>query len=208
MLLPSMLFAAETYYNFPDATSLPDAGRILMRDGSSNKNITGAKLKDEVRTAVSDTALSSQPVSGTNAYKRVAEFKNSSGVITSYITANGTLVIGTPVALAVTSVFPVNGATGVDVAAVPQVGTNIGFEATISNLYIVGSSVAPVDASGEYQSLTNLWNIPATLAAGTTYTIRFLKNDIVQTSGETTSSCGTYMTDNAGVCESTFTTSP
>lgn len=208
LLVPCTLFAAETYYNFPDATSLPNAGRILMRDGSSNKNITGSKLKDEVRTAISDTALSAQPIDGSNAYKRVAEFKNSSGVITSYITANGTLVLGTPVALAVTSVYPSNGATGVSVSDIPQVGTNINFKATISNLYIVGSSTAPVSTDGASSTSTNIWNIPATLAANTTYTIRFLKNSIIQTSGEITSSCGTAMTDVAGVCESTFTTAP
>lgn len=208
ILIPSVLFAAEAYYNFPDATSLPDAGRMLLRDGSNNKNITGAKLKDEVRTAISDTALSAQPIDVSNQYKRVAEFKNSSGVITSYITANGALVLGTPVALAVTSVYPANGATGVSISDIPQVGTNINFGATISNLYVVGSSVDPVSADGAYTASTNLWNIPATLAANTTYTIRFVKNSIVQTTGETTSSCGTAMTDNAGVCESTFTTAP
>ena len=206
LMLPITVHAAGVqYYSYPDATTVPDNGRILMYDpATGSKNITGATI----RTTPSDTPLTSQPISGTNPYKRVAEFKDSTGKITSYITANGTLVLGTNVALAVTSVYPANGATGVSTSAIPQVGTNINFWATISNLYVVGSSTAPESADGSYSAFTNLWNIPATLAANTTYTIRFLKNSIIQTTGETTSSCGTVMTDVSGVCQSTFTTAP
>lgn len=206
LMLPITVQAAGVqYYSYPDATTVPDNGRILMYDpATGSKNITGATI----RTTPSDTPLTAQPISGTNPYKRVAEFKNSSGVITSYITANGTMVLGTPVALAVTSVYPANGATGVSTSAIPQVGTNTTFEATISNLYVVGSSTAPVSADGASSTSTNLWNIPATLAANTTYTIRFLKNSINQITGDTTSSCGTAMTDVSGVCQSTFTTAP
>lgn len=244
LLIPCALFAAETYYNFPDATSLPDDSRILMRDGSTNKNITGLKLKQEIAAFAnmsttinlanttealdllngpSDTPLVKIPGPSAGTYTRTFEIKDSSGNIKMYANAAGTIVIagqlvlgGVPVALAVTDVFPDNAATSVATSSVPYIDFNKGLTPSISTVYIVGNATAPVYASvcisgcGEGETPVNRLrvSIPATLAAGTTYTIRVVKNSILQTDGETASSCGTAMTDNAGVCESTFTTAP
>lgn len=198
-------FAADrTYYSYPDATTVPDNARILMYDpATGSRNVTGAKLRE----SVSDTPISSQPIDS-SPYKRVAEFKDSTGKITSYIQANGTLVLGTPVALAVSAVYPANGATGVAIDAVPYVTFNKAVYVSLSTTYIQGDSTAPAGNPNTPGQPTQTWTIPSTLAAGTTYTIKVVKNNIPQTDGETTSSCGTTMTDNAGVCESTFTTAP
>jgi len=109
------------------------------------------------------------------------------------------------------SVFPANGATGVDVASVPYVEFNKNTFVTISSMYIQGDSTDPV--MGEYISSVDsdihpVWTIPLTLAANTTYTIKVVKSAVEQDAMELSSSCGTTMTDNAGVCESTFTTAP
>lgn len=208
-----MMFAAnaqaadqkKTYYSYPDAATMPDNGRIQMYDPAlGSLNVTGLTL----RTTPSDTPLTAQPISGDNPYKRVAEFKDSTGKITSYIQANGTMVLGTPVALAVSAVYPANGATGVAIDAVPYVTFNKAVYVRLSTTYIQGDSTAPAGNPDTPGQPTQTWTIPATLAAGTTYTIKVVKNNIPQTDGETTSSCGTTMTDNAGVCESTFTTAP
>lgn len=220
-MLPASALAGSYYYTKPDATSLPPSGRILVYDPNTgtDKNITGQVLRDQVQPSTdetlttisqpSDKPLSVQPATSANPYQRKLEVRDASGKITMYATANGTMVFGTPVPLAVTSISPVNGATGVSIAAIPQLGTNINFEATISNLYVVNSSVVPVDASGAFAQVSNLWNIPATLQPNTTYIIRFNRGSIVQTSGETTSSCGTAMADMGnGLCQSIFTTAP
>jgi hypothetical protein len=50
--------AASYYFQKPDATTLPDNGRILLYDPatSSDKNITGATLKSTMQTIATDTA--------------------------------------------------------------------------------------------------------------------------------------------------------
>lgn len=208
VLAAAVVFAGQAYYQFPETDSLNDGDRILVFDNisSTSRNITGAKIKQEAVSAVnapSDNPLVKQPATSTNPYQRVMEIKDANGVIKQWSNAKGQLYFGTPKALAVTAVSPANGATGVDVATVPSVTINKASDATISTILIVGSSTDPATSDG---GIT--WTIPATLAASTTYTIRVVKNSIVQTDGETTSSCGTVMTDNAGVCESTFTTAP
>ena len=211
--------APHTYYDWPEIVDLPDTGRIQIYDPREpvkldrHKNITGAKLKEEVVKAVntpSDVPLQLQPSTATNPYQRKLEVHDANGKITMFITANGTMVFGTPVALAVTDIYPPNGATGVLTTTVPKLTTNIYISPYISTLYVQGSSANPIDPDGltvDNYGKGNIWFIPATLVANTTYTIKFLRQSIVQTYGETTSSCGP-MTDNADVCESTFTTGP
>ncbi len=199
LLSVNALAEQRPWHNPPGGASstLPDNAKIqIYTPSAGSQTVTGSVI----RTTPSDTPLSTQPISNANPYQRVAEFRNAAGVITSYITANGTLVLGTPVALAVTSVYPANGATGVSISDVPQLTTNIAAYPPTSVLYVQGSSAAPVCAD-------NICNIPATLAPNTTYTIKFLRQNIVHTSGETTSSCGP-MPDVSGVCQSTFTTGP
>lgn len=235
ILIPCALFAAETYYNFPDATSLPDNSRVLMHDPNitdprdRNRNITGLKLKQEIAafanmsTTINITtadqllttlnnpvtrALTKKAATDASEYARQIEVKDATGKITYYVQANGTITIGTPLALAVSDVYPANGATGVVISEVPYVTFNKAVLVDISTTYIQGSSTAPVGDSTNPGQTMQTWTIPATLAAGTTYTIKVVKNSILQTDGETTSSCGTAMTDVAGVCESTFTTAP
>ncbi len=81
------------YFEQPNVDSIPDNGRLLMYDPATktDKNITGLQIKQNV----SDTPISSQPISSANPEQPVAVFRNADGVITSYITASGTLVLGT-----------------------------------------------------------------------------------------------------------------
>lgn len=205
LLLPVQALAATVnWWDKPATTTLPDTGKISVYDSSALKTITGANLKATAVSAVnaaSDTPLQKQPLSSSNPYQRVAEFKTAAGVITSFITANGTLVIGTPKALAVSSVAPSNGATAQSIIVYPAVTFNKGVGLSVSTMYILGNSTAPVVGS-----TSATWNVPATLSYGTTYTLKVVKNSITQTDGETTSSCGTAMADVSGVCQSTFTT--
>lgn len=216
-LLASNALAGSYYYTKPDATSLPPSGRILMYDPNTgtDKNITGQTLRDQVApstdetlTAISqpsDLPLSVQPATGTNPYQRKLEIRDANGKITMFVTANGTQVFGTPVSLAVVSVSPANGATGVDVNAVPTITFNKAVAASVSKIYLQGNSTAPVFDLGTQ----SIWYIPsAPLIHGTTYTVVVAKNNIVQTDGETSSSCGGAMTDIGGVCQSTFVTTP
>lgn len=90
----------KKFYEYPDVTTLPDAGRVLLWDGSADKNITGATIKQEAVNAVnapSDAPLIKQPATNTNPAQRVFEVRDSTGKITMYMTADGTMVFGTPV---------------------------------------------------------------------------------------------------------------
>ncbi len=85
--------ADRTYYSYPDATTLPDAGRILIYDGSASKNITGSKLKSEVLGG--DGALIKQaPASATTGAEPQVVVKDKDGIIKMCVTASGTVVIG------------------------------------------------------------------------------------------------------------------
>jgi hypothetical protein len=235
-LLPTVSIAGSYYYTKPDATSLPPSGRILMYDPNTgtDKNITGTVLRsqvapstDETLTAISqptDKALSVQPSSTASPYYRKTEFKDKDGIIKMYINAGGTVVItgqlilgSIPVALAVSSAYPINGATGVDINAVPYVVFNKGANVSLSTLYLDGNSTAPVlqevclsgCVGGQIPIVERRYTIPAApLIHGTTYTMKVVKNSILQTDGETASSCGTAMTDVSGICQSTFVTTP
>lgn len=213
----SALAAGAYYYTKPDAATLPDNGRILMYDPNtaSDKNITGSTLKQQVAPsqqtildsigAPSATPLRKQAPVGASPYSRQVEIKDSiTGKIVTYITANGAIRIGTPRSLAITGVWPTNGATGVAITAYPYVTFNKDVSLDITQMYIVG------DASAPYAPAENTaWYIWApNLLPNTTYTIVVKRQLITQTDGETASSCGDAMTDVAGVCQSTFTTAP
>lgn len=213
--LPTLATAAGYYYTKPDATSLPPSGRILMYDPNTgtDKNITGQVLRDQVQPSTdeilttinqpSDLPLSKQPVDSSQ-YKRVAEFKDSTGKITSYIQAGGTLVIGTPKMLEVTAVNPANASTGY--AGVPlAIAFNKSPLATSgSYFYVTGVTATPY---GDTSDSSKIW-IPAALYANTAYTLNVAINSLagLQIDGETTAGCGTAMTNISGVCQSTFTT--
>lgn len=246
ILAGAVMVQAAGWYQFPEQDTLGDTDRLMVFDNTSSatRNITGLKLKQDIAAFVnlsttinlanttealdllngpSDTPLVKIPGPSAGTYTRTFEIKDSSGNVKMYANAGGTIVItgqlvlGTvPAPLAVTDVFPDNGATAVATSSVPYIDFNKGFTPSISTVYIVGNATAPVGAStcisgcaeGETPVYTWRVSIPATLAASTTYTIRVVKNNILQTDGETTSSCGTAMTDVSGVCESTFTTAP
>jgi len=225
-MLPLCLGAATYYYQKPDATTLPDTGRVLLYDPvtNSDKNITGLKLKQEIAAFAH---LSSSRTVGTQAgifgyiaqpgatmtkqagatdsiYARQLEVKDQTGKIVYWVNASGQMIFGTPLDLSVSSVYPANGATGVayDGSVIPTVTFNKNTDATISTVYIVGNSTAPISDYGLE------WRIPFNLAANTTYVIKVVKNSIVQTDGQTDSTCGAMTTKPDYSCESTFTTAP
>lgn len=215
----SALAAGAYYYTKPDATTLPDNGRILMYDpnlavGDRDRNITGQVLKQQVvpsqQTTLdsiatpSATTLRVQPAAGASPYSRKIEVHDPTGKIVMYVTANGAIRIGTPRSLAITGVYPTNGATGVATTKVPYVTFNKDVSLDITNMYIQGDATAPY-APGEN---TAWFLFTPNLLPNTTYTIRVARQLITQTDGETASSCGDAMQDVAGVCQSTFTTAP
>lgn len=218
--------AATYYYQKPDATTLPDTGRVLIYDPAtaSDKNITGLKLKQEIaafahlsssRTvgtqagilgyiAQPGATMTKQAGASDSIYARQLEVKDSTGKIVYWINASGQMIFGTPTDLTVSAVYPANGATGVayDGSAVPAVTFNKTTSVGVSTVYIVGSGTAPI-------TIDDLsWQIPLSLAANTTYVIKVVKNSIVQTDGQTASSCGAMTTKPDYTCESTFTTAP
>ncbi|QOX78732.1 hypothetical protein FY034_07250 [Trichlorobacter lovleyi] len=212
LLLPVQALAATVNpWEKPAITTLPDTAKVSVYDGSVLKTITGPNLKTDVIDAIklpSSQVIGVQPAPTAGAYERKFEVKDKDGLIKMYINASGTVVIAgqlvlgsTPVPLAVSSVAPANGATAQSIIVYPAVTFNKGVSLSLSTMYIQGNSTAPVmGADGA------TWNIPATLAYGTTYTLKVVKNSILQTDGETSSSCGTTMADVSGVCQSTFTT--
>jgi hypothetical protein len=213
--LPTLATAAGYYYTKPDATSLPPSGRILMYDPNTgtDKNITGQVLRDQVQPSTdetlttisqpSDLPLSKQPVDSSQ-YKRVAEFKDSTGKITSYIQAGGTLVIGTPKMLEVTAVNPANASTGYAGGPIAITFTKSPQATSGSYFYVTGVTATPYPST-DYPAVIM---VPAALWPNTAYTLNVVKNSLasLQTDGETTASCGTAMADVSGLCQSTFTT--
>lgn len=204
------------YYDYPDAARLRDGSRMLIYDNlSGNRNITGAKLKEELSSSPvvlhavatpGSSPLKKQAGAADGPYVRQVELRDSTGTITMWINASGQMIFGRPAPLSVVSVSPANGAIDVPTSTIPVVTLNKSTaDVTISSLYISGSGVVPVGY--DYTSFT-VWAIPVPLAPNTTYTIKFERQMIVQTDGETTSSCGTAMTDVSGICTSTFTTAP
>lgn len=193
--------AAKLYHEYPNITNLPAASRMLIYDGTANKNITGSVLKSEILGG--DGALVKQaPASATTGYERQFEVRDNTGKIVMWINAKGQQIYGTPKALAIDSVYPAPGATGVAIDTVPTVVVNKSAGFTIGTLYVQGDSTAPVVA---VDAIT--WTIPITLTANTIYTITAKPGLVAQTDGETTTSCGP-MTNTNGICTSTFTTAP
>lgn len=196
---------------------------------SSSRNIANATQIFNLMTTATANKLVKRAASGASPYARVFEIKNGLGKIVQYIVANGMMVFGTPVPLQITEVYPANGATNVSNgtwfnyttaglgwqrmnATTPSVTYNkqafLNFSSTavisspISQQYIVGSSIAPRQ-SDETPAIWRFANFSG--AAGATYTMKVVRGSIVQTDGETTSSCSALMPDVAGLCVSTFT---
>lgn len=98
LLLSTVAIAGPVpYYGYPDADSLPNTSRILIRDGNSDKNITGARLKSEIIQSIatpSDTPIVKQAATATDPQVRQLVIKDSAGKTTMYVTADGTLVFG------------------------------------------------------------------------------------------------------------------
>ena len=226
IILPVICIAAQRqWWDAPDSATLPDNSKIQIYDpATGSKTITGEHLKEQAVDAINtprDTTLQKQPATSTNPYQRLYEAKDASGNIKWYVTAKGKMVIGLPKDLAVSSVYPANGATNVSNGTwfnysstsggynywgrinttTPAVTLNKSISASISTIYIQGSSIAP---GSNYDP--TVWTFGSfSGAAGTTYTMKVVKGYIVQEDGQTGSSCGSAMTEVAGVCQSTFT---
>lgn len=232
--------AAQLYYQFPDAAKMRTTDRMMIwQNNSGNRNLTGAQFQYEavggdsplVKQALSSYS-SANPNTGNSIYRRIFEVKSRAGKILQYITAAGETTIGTPVALAVNSVNPVNGTTNLFNnysvrfcrptfgTCSTLTGTQVGYKRMLPEVsvtynkglrslsstteqYIVGRTTSFNTASrtGNYVPFVSYSVAPAT-----TYTLRVMRNTIVQHDGEWTSSCGSAMTDMGGYCESTFST--
>jgi len=58
VLVTAAIAADKTYYSYPDATTLPADGRILMYDpATGSKNITGATLTSEITSGAACTTI-------------------------------------------------------------------------------------------------------------------------------------------------------
>ncbi|MBC7963798.1 MAG: hypothetical protein H7Y05_12740 [Steroidobacteraceae bacterium] len=238
MLVAAACFAAAPWYTVPNAKRLYDDSRIMVyTNASGTRNLTGLQLKQDLNafirlssskrvadatqifnlmTTGTSNKLVKRAAPGATTYTRLMEIKDNTGKIVYWINNSGQMVFGTPVALAVSTVYPTNGATNVSNGTwfnysstglgwqrinttTPAVTYNKQTGVTISEQYIVGSAITPAGSEAVW-SFNNFSG-----AAGTTYTMKVSRAAIVQTDGETANSCGTAMTDIAGLCTSTFT---
>lgn len=216
--------ATQQYYNYPTVKRLYDNSRVLIyANNSGSRNITGAQLKSEVVTQASvnaalATATNASPLikqagSGDNSYVRQFEVRNASGTIVAWINTIGQMVFGTPKALAVSSVYPANGATNVSNGVWFNFSTaGLGWQRINTTTPQItynkddhpAGVISPTGGStavkrAEYSVFDNFSGIP-----GAVYTITTNRLSYTQLDGETTSSCGSAMTDVGGVCTSTF----
>lgn len=208
--------APVQYFGYPDVKRLYDNSRVLIYANSSgSRNITGAQLKSEIvnqtsvnaaiGTATNATPLTKRAGAGDGAYVRQVEVRNSSDVITLWINASGQMVFGTPVPLTVSAVYPANGATGLTNAILryttpPSITFNKGDHPSGVLTPTGGSSASHDGATSIFINFSG--------APGVTYTFTANRTTYVQTDGETTSTCGSAMSDVAGVCTATFTMAP
>lgn len=189
---------------------------------SAARRIGSANQIFDLLTSANSKKLIKRAAAGAGPYERVFEIKDGDGKIVQWASASGAMYFGTPLPLSISSVYPTNGATGVSNgtlfhysstvggwdywqrinSTIPYVVFNKSTDVSISNLYIVGSSLVPIDnfGGGKTWSFNNFSGAP-----GTTYTMRVVRGAIVQTDGESASSCGAAMTDISGICTSTFT---
>lgn len=190
---------------------------------SAARRIGTANQIFDLITSANSKKLVKRAAVGAGPYARVFEIKDGTGKIVQWTSAAGAMYFGTPLPLSIASVYPTNGATGVSNGTlfhyssttggwdywkrinttIPAVTFNKSTDVSISNLYIVGSSIAPQDIMGTAGIVWSFGNFSGT--PGTMYTIRVVRGSITQTDGETASSCGTAMTDISGICTSTFT---
>ena len=183
---------------------------------SASRRIGSATQIFNLMTSATTNKLVKRADATAGMYTRVMEIKDHLGKIVYFIQRDGQVNFGTPTPLSISSVYPTNGATNisngvwVDYSSsgggrirtnplVPAVTYNKSTTVSISTQYIQGSSIAPTDGNTVWPFL----NFSG--AAATTYTMKVVRGSIIQTDGETTSSCGTAMTDVAGICTSTFT---
>lgn len=214
--------ASQKLNELPLISNIKDTARLYVYDSlSGNRNITGANFR--LQAVGGDGALIKQAhasYSSTKAgtpnsqYRRIFEIRDRAGKIVQYITANGNTTIGTPVALSINGVYPANASTGwynnyssngkksMRPAVYVQYNKGLRYLDTSQQL-IAGQSLAfdPTASSG-----TKYAFLPFSAAASTTYTIRVMRQQIIQHDGEWTSSCGAAMIDVGGYCEATFTT--
>jgi hypothetical protein len=236
VLCAASIQAAQLIYQFPDAGKMADTDRVYVYQSTGgNRNLTGSQFKYEALggdDALSKQAQSSyssvNPNTPNSVHRRVMEVKDRTGKIMQYVTAIGRMVIGTPKALDIIGAAPASGTTGLfnnysvrrcafttcstmtgvywngkKMTTPVNVQYNKGVIVNTSQQYINGVSLG---FDSGYTTGTKVQFLPFSSAAGTTYTVRALRQSILQTDGEWTSSCGAYMTDNAGDCELTFST--
>lgn len=183
---------------------------------STSARIANATQIFNLMTTASPAKLVKRADPAAGQYARVFEIKDHAGKIVYFIQRDGQVNFGTPTPLSISSVYPINGATNVSNGTwfnysttgggwqrinttTPGVTYNKSTIVSISTQYIQGSSIAPL---GENAG----WVFPNfSGAAGATYTMKVVRGSIVQTDGESASSCGTAMTDISGICTSTFT---
>ena len=207
--------AGRLPYQYPDAAKLKSNDRIyVFQNSSGERNFTGDQFRREALGG--DNALSKQPTS-TFRYRRIAEYRNYSGQITSYITANGAMVISSrsPQPLSVSAVMPAPGFTGWSTSKPPYVTFNkSAVEAPfddVNSIYKLAAGVFTLVGQTPdavlMLTIDKSWQLtPVTLLPNTTYTLYgFIARRWHRTDGEETSSCGA-MSDMGGYCQSTFTT--
>ena len=208
--------ATTQYYGYPTVKRLYDNSRVqIYANASGSRNITGAQLKSEIvnqtsvnaaiATATNATPLTKRAGSGDGPYVRQLEVKDSDGKITMWVNASGQMVLGTPLSLTVSSVYPANGATGLTNAILRY--TNPPTIAFNKSDHPSGILTPTGGSSAGHDSATSIFS-NFSGAPGATYTLTANRGTYVQTDGETTSSCGSAMADVAGVCTSTFTMAP
>jgi len=162
-LLPVNALAGKFWFNNPESPVVPADPVYLLHNKTTHTDhtVTDTVLRnhmqpttDETMTAIgqpTDTPLVVRPSPTADQYQRKTEFHDKNGVIKMYINASGTVVItgqlvlgSVPLPLAVVSVYPANGATGVAIDTNPYVAMNKGdSNISVANLYIAGNSTPP-----------------------------------------------------------------
>lgn len=183
---------------------------------STSRRIGSANQIFDLMTTANAKKLTIRAAAGAGAYVRKFEIKNGSGQIVSWVNASGQMIFGTPQPLSITSVYPPNGATNVSNGVWADYSSSGGGRMRINTTAPAVTYNKSTDVTGSLQYIVGLGNQPTNTGVtsifynfsgtpGTTYTIRVVRGSIEQTDGETSSSCGSAMTDMGSYCQSTFT---
>jgi hypothetical protein len=228
LIAVSAVIAAEKqWYTYPLAGGgLRDTGRMMVYDNlSGTRNILGSKLKTEVLGG--SGPLVKQAPANSGDYVRTVEIKDASGIIKMWINESGQMIFGTPAPLSFSSVYPANNTFGIvngyeyvddGMGGYVRIGGLIPYvqfnKTTIANistlsLWLVDlgggetpTGIAPTPQDGGYTKWGFLNFSGAHIGS---YQMRVVRGSVPQTDGETTSSCGSAMTDVSGTCISSFT---